>query len=146
MTFAPAPALPLPNRACGTCTLCCRLPEIEEFDKPANAWCENCIEGRGCAIYADRPQLCRDFLCQWMTDETLGPEWEPSISNMMVYRQGPQITVLVDPDHAATWTSKPYLTQLRSWAAESMHDGGYVIVFAGDDVTKIRPLADANHR
>ncbi|MDM9625807.1 hypothetical protein QTL95_07865 [Rhizobium sp. S152] len=145
MTLAPASALPLPNHTCGTCTLCCRLPEIQEFDKPANAWCENCAEGQGCAIYDERPQLCRDFLCQWMIDDTLGPEWEPSISNMMVYRQGPQITVLVDPDYPATWRREPYLTELRRWAAESARDGGYVIVFSGDDVTKIGPPAEANH-
>lgn len=145
MTLAPAPALHPANRTCGTCTLCCRLPEIEEFDKPANAWCENCVEGQGCAIYDERPQLCRDFLCQWITNDTLGPEWEPSISNMMVYRQGQQITVLVDPDNSPKWNREPYLGQLRRWAAESARDGGYVIVFAGDDVAKIKPSAEANH-
>lgn len=135
---APAPPQ-LPHRSCGTCTLCCRLPEIEAFSKPADAWCVNCAAGQGCAIYEDRPQLCRDFLCLWMTEKDLGPEWEPSVANMMVYRQGPQVTVLVDPAHSAIWNSEPYAAQLRQWAKAEEARGGYVIVFAGDAVVKIDP-------
>ncbi|PTM92729.1 hypothetical protein C7449_107142 [Mycoplana dimorpha] len=56
---------------------------------------------------------------------------------MMIYRQGPQITVLVDPDHPDIWRSEPYHTQLRAWADEAELDGGYVIVFWQDDVFKI---------
>ena len=132
----PSPT-PGAGRSCGTCTLCCRLPDIDFFDKPANAWCRYCIEGKGCSIYTDRPSVCRDFLCLWMTDEGLGEGWEPSRSHMMIYRQGPQITVLVDPDCPDIWRSEPYHTQLRVWANEAELDGGYVIVFSQDDVFKI---------
>ena len=125
------------GRSCGTCTLCCRLPDIDLFDKPANVWCRHCIEGKGCSIYADRPSVCQDFLCLWMTDETLGEAWEPSRSQMMIYRQGPQITVLVDPDHPDIWRREPYHAQLRAWADEAEPNGGYVIVFRQDDVFKI---------
>ena len=125
------------GRSCGTCTLCCRLPDIDLFDKPANAWCRHCIEGKGCSIYADRPSVCRDFLCLWMVDETLGEAWEPSRSHMMIYRQGPQITVLVDLDYPEIWRSELYHAQLRAWAREAEPMGGYVIVFWQDDVFKI---------
>jgi hypothetical protein len=125
------------GRSCGTCTLCCRLPEIDLFEKPANVWCRHCIEEKGCSIYEDRPSVCRDFLCLWMTDEELGEEWDPSRSHMMIYRQGPQLTLLVDPDHPEIWRSEPYHTQLRAWASESEPTGGYVIVFWQDDVFKI---------
>ncbi len=56
---------------------------------------------------------------------------------MMIYRQGPQITVLVDPDHPDIWRSEPYHPQLRAWANEAEPTGGYVIVFSPDDVVKI---------
>lgn len=139
MTTPHPPASPLPERSCGTCTLCCRLPEIDEFSKPANAWCENCVAGQGCAVYHARPQLCRDFLCYWMTNDRLGAEWDPSVANMMVYGQGQQITVLVDPSHSSAWKQQPYAAQLRQWAAEAGESGGYVIVFSGDDIVKIDP-------
>jgi hypothetical protein len=125
------------GRSCGSCTLCCRLPDIDLFDKPANVWCRHCIEGQGCAIYAERPSVCRDFLCLWMIDEELGDEWTPSRSHMMIYRQGPQMTVLVDVDYPDIWRSEPYHAQLRAWAAEAEPKGGYVIVFWQDDVFKI---------
>lgn len=56
---------------------------------------------------------------------------------MMIYRQGPQITVLVDPDYPDIWRSEPYHRQLRAWADAAEPDGGYVIVFCQDDVFKI---------
>lgn len=127
------------GRSCGTCTLCCRLPEIEEFSKPANDWCRHCVAEKGCRIYDDRPQLCRDFLCRYMTDATMPEAWAPEQSHMMVYGQGPQLTVLVDPDHADIWQAAPYRDDLSRWAGEAEADGGYVILYAGDAVKRIRP-------
>ena len=129
------------RRSCNGCTLCCRLPEIEAFSKPANAWCLHCSATAGCAIYAERPQLCRDFLCLWMADIRLGPEWEPALSHMMIYSQGQQMTVLVDPLHPGMWLEEPYHGQLRQWARDHEEAGGYIIVFVGDAVFKVDPAA-----
>lgn len=139
MVWAPMHVSPtiVPGRSCGTCTLCCRLPDIDLFEKPANVWCRHCIAGKGCSIYADRPSVCRDFLCLWMTDEALDEAWAPSRSHMMIYRQGPQITVLVDPDYPDIWRSEPYHAQLHRWARKAEPAGGYVIVFWRDDVFKL---------
>ncbi|MCM2450518.1 hypothetical protein [Agrobacterium vitis] len=134
--MSPTPAT-LPARTCGTCTLCRRLPDIDALAKPANTWCTHCTAEKGCTIYLDRPQLCRDFLCLWMTSDSLGPEWNPATANMMVYTQGPQITVLVDPGFPDEWRSEPYASALRRWAADAEAVGGYVIVFIGEDVVKI---------
>ncbi len=129
----------VPGRSCGQCTLCCRLPEIEEFSKPANDWCGHCAPDRGCRIYDSRPRLCRDFFCRYMTDASMSEIWAPTISHMMVYNQGPQITVLVDPDHEAIWANAPYLQEIEGWALQAEPSGGYVIVYFGDHVTKIEP-------
>ena len=125
------------SRQCGTCTLCCHLPDIDELEKPANELCRHCIEQQGCRIYGERPQLCRDFLCLWRTDPRMGDHWAPASSSMMVYRQGPQITVLVDPSRPDVWHEPVYLADLEAWAAAAEQDGGYVIVFAGDSVTRV---------
>lgn len=138
-------------RSCDGCTLCCRLPDIEALSKPANSWCVHCVSqdfaggrtGGGCRIYADRPQLCRDFLCLWRIDASLGAEWDPLVSHMMIYRQGPQMTVLVDPDHAEIWRQAPYLPQLEDWARDHEESGGYIIVFAGEAVFKVDPSPPA---
>ena len=56
-----------PGKSCGACTMCCSALEIAHFNKPAGPLCVNCRVGGGCAIYAERPQVCRDFECEWLT-------------------------------------------------------------------------------
>lgn len=125
------------GRSCGTCTLCCRLPDIDYFEKPADEWCKHCVAGQGCSIYSARPEVCRQFVCLWLVNETLCDEWEPARSKMMVYRQGGQITVLADPDFPDQWRHEPYMSQLQAWAADAAPSGGYVVVFWRDQVIKI---------
>ena len=31
----------------------------------------------GCAIYAERPEVCRDFECEWLTRRDLSPQLRP---------------------------------------------------------------------
>ena len=60
-----------PGKSCGACTMCCSALEIAHFKKPAGPLCVNCRVGGGCAIYAERPQVCRDFECEWLTRRDL---------------------------------------------------------------------------
>jgi uncharacterized protein len=130
------PAL-VEGRSCGTCSLCCILPEIDELDKPANEPCRHCLSGGGCVAYETRPATCRDFYCLWRTDASLGAEWEPVVSGMMLYAQGPQLTVLVDPAHPEGWGCAPYLAELEAKARMLKAGGGYVVVYVGDAVTVV---------
>lgn len=124
-------------RGCQDCTLCCRLPEIDVFDKPANEPCSHCT-GHGCAAYESRPSVCRDFYCSWITGDSLADAWNPLQSHMMVYEQGAQVTVLVDPAFPDAWQRQPFIGDMRRWAAKD--DGRYVIVFVGDNVFRIRDM------
>lgn len=56
---------------------------------------------------------------------------------MMIYAQGPQTTILVDPAHPDIWKGEPYLADLREWAQEARRKGGYLIVYVGDAVTVV---------
>jgi hypothetical protein len=53
------------RRSCGTCTACCFIFDIEATGSPQYAWCRHCAIGRGCAVYAERPEECRNFYCLW---------------------------------------------------------------------------------
>lgn len=55
------------GNSCGSCTLCCKLTSVPEFNKPPGEWCRHCKPGRGCTIYDDRPESCRNFRCVWLT-------------------------------------------------------------------------------
>lgn len=74
----------------------------------------------------------------------LGDEWDPAKANMMIYAQGPQITVLVDPAYPDAWKMEPYGSQLRQWAKDVEQTGGYIIVFVGDDVFKVEGIPYVN--
>lgn len=126
------------GRDCGSCSLCCILPDIAEFDKPANQPCRHCLPGGGCDAYQARPATCRDFYCLWRTDATLGDEWEPGVSRMIMYAQGPQLTVLVEPEADAIWREAPYLGWLEARAQAVKTEGGYVVVYAGEEVSVVK--------
>ena len=116
---------PAPGRACGTCTLCCKVYDVPALDKPAGQWCGHCKPGRGCGIHLTRPDHCRSFHCLWMTETWLGPEWKPERSKI-VLSIDPATRFLfaqIDPGHAAAWRRDPYYGQLKRWAAASVREG-----------------------
>ena len=77
MSSATASNQVVPGRRCGSCTLCCKVLAITELQKPRGTWCPDCSPGKGCNIYETRPAECRSFMCGWLTDPMLGPEWKP---------------------------------------------------------------------
>jgi Fe-S-cluster containining protein len=53
-------------RECGPCHACCiHLPIA---DKPPHVPCADLSDGR-CRLYAERPDVCRRFLCLWRQGE-----------------------------------------------------------------------------
>ncbi|MFA5048109.1 MAG: hypothetical protein WC516_03745 [Patescibacteria group bacterium] len=53
------------SNKCGTCTACCLVLAVHEIKKPTGVCCPHCDQDRGCRIYAQRPQGCRGFRCDW---------------------------------------------------------------------------------
>ena len=51
---------------CTECGACCVAPDIAALDKPAGVRCEHLLADNRCAIYEDRPLVCR----QYQPDET----------------------------------------------------------------------------
>ncbi len=77
---------PVPNRSCGTCTVCCKVLTIDDpdFQKAAGILCPNCKEAKGCQIYAMRPKPCRGFECCWKTMPELGDDLRPDRSGILI--------------------------------------------------------------
>lgn len=57
---------------CGTCTLCCKVMRVADLEpvKERGTWCRHCEPGRGCGIYADRPESCRVYECAWLLSQS----------------------------------------------------------------------------
>jgi len=77
--------------------------EISELKKPAGPACEHC--SGGCAIYAGRPQVCRDFECDWLTDRalplTLRPDRVGTI--LMEADEGDEYRAVCSPQKPLAW-------------------------------------------
>lgn len=75
----------VPGRDCGECMVCCIEPAIEGhgLDKPARVACAHCSSG-GCAIYVDRPPVCREYHCLWRRLPFLDDAWRPDRSGVMI--------------------------------------------------------------
>src|SRR5262245_56261740 len=71
-------------RKCGECSLCCKLPRVDDVEKPSWTWCRHCDVGKGCSIYESRPNICREFKCRWLTDTDLPDEWRPDLVHLFV--------------------------------------------------------------
>jgi hypothetical protein len=76
----------VPGRDCGTCTACCVFLQIETkgIEKLAGIPCRHLTDCDGCAIYADRPQVCRSYDCLWRSVDALGEEWRPDRSGILM--------------------------------------------------------------
>lgn len=115
-------------RGCGPCQMCCRVFPVPEAGKFNTDRCSRLIVRKGCSVYPDRPQPCRDFFCLWTRDASLGEEWRPDIAGFVLSDPGPwSLLVTNDPDRPDAWRAEPYQPHIRAWA----HEAGLRGQFAG---------------
>jgi hypothetical protein len=135
----------VPGRSCGSCTLCCKVFAVPEVDSPRSILCKHCDPGKGCSIHLSRPPVCREFFCNWLLIETLGPEWQPERSKIVLQsvalaggHQG--LSIHADPDFPENWRLPPYYSQIKAWAAKAaqhtMQTGPIYFVVAEIDLRK----------
>ncbi len=127
------------GRACGSCTLCCKVMGIKELQKPAGTWCTHCAPGKGCQIYDARPAECRSFNCYWLMRPEVGPEWKPDHSKIVLAAEGGGIVAYVDPGFPSAWRNAPYLPKLRELALQALARGTHVLVSVNRRITVILP-------
>jgi hypothetical protein len=125
--------------ACGDCTLCCKVMEIEELAKPAGAWCPHCKPGRGCLIYPDRPGECRSFSCLWLLNELLDQHWKPSKSRFVLTTSEDGIEIRCDPGFPDAWRKEPYRSEIREWAVSGETLDVTVVVMTGQKMILVTP-------
>lgn len=132
---------PATDRTCGTCTLCCKVMSVAALHKPFGVWCDHCSPGRGCRIYEDRPAECRTFKCLWLSDESLGPEWKPERSKLVLTTaaSGNGIEVRCDPGFPSAWRREPYYSRILEWAQAAVPTNGTVIVCVDKRETLVTP-------
>jgi hypothetical protein len=135
------------GRNCDSCALCCKLLSVAELDKEPLDWCPHCTSRTNCSIYAARPTECRQFFCQYLLDERLGPHWKPTRSKMVVSWEEYANTLVIhtDPARPDAWRREPYLSDIRRWAHAAAMRGQQMVVWVGDSKIVLVPdAANAN--
>lgn len=135
-----------PQRTCGTCSLCCKLMEVETLYKPAGTWCSKCSPPNGCSIHPQRPDECKAFTCGWLSIPGLIEDWRPQRSKIILYLtdKGDQLNVLVDPGSPTNWRQPVFYDQLKMWARQSARGGPDVLVHVGNRSIAILPDKDVD--
>ncbi len=131
-----------PTRSCGSCTLCCKVYDVPPIDnKPGGVWCKHCKPGRGCGIWDSRPQFCRDFHCNWITNLSLGDEWRPDRSKFVMNYQHSRgvFGVVLDPGSPGAWRKEPYYSVLKALAGWLAGERHILQVVLNKEVTVVTP-------
>jgi hypothetical protein len=112
-------------RSCGSCSLCCKVMEIKELDKPAGAWCPHFKAGAGCRIYGAHPGSCRAFQCMWLISPGMPETVRPDRCKVVLVMEdgGSNIIARADPGDPGAWRREPIHSQLRRWAADYWFKG-----------------------
>ena len=137
------------GRSCGSCSMCCYLPsfEVGEWKKPKNKWCQHC-SGHSCNIYADRPELCREFECMWLMCNMLDDHWYPKKSKIIVVTSstgnGDSTLVFhVHDKYPLRWREEPYYSDIKRLATHGLHANTWVTeVVVRDQLWIILPNKD----
>ena len=125
-------AVPSVKKACGDCTLCCKVMAIEELARPASSWCPHCEPGRGCLIYAARPTECRTYSCLWLLDDRLDQRWKPSKSRLVLTTSQDGIEIRCDPGFPDAWRKEPFRSEIQKWAVSGEAHDVTVLVITGE--------------
>ncbi|QPF88209.1 YkgJ family cysteine cluster protein [Bradyrhizobium genosp. L] len=123
-------------RQCGTCTLCCKVLEITDLDKPVNTACKHILTGGGCEIYDHRPGQCRGFSCAWLQGH-LDDDWFPETAGMVPHYGLDALNIQVDLDNPNRWREEPYFSRLSELSLKGLRvsEGRpfATLVIVGDD-------------
>jgi hypothetical protein len=136
------------TRTCGDCSLCCKLPFVEELGKPADTWCTHCKPGRGgCTIYETRPETCKRFECEWLLHEEFGDMWKPTVAKMVMFVSRGSATmafvnILVDLGTPNRWREPLYYASIKAMAFEGAAHNVIVRVQVGKQGWIILPQED----
>jgi len=128
------------EKQCGECSLCCKLLDIYELEKPRDQWCQHVVKRQGCAIYGTRPPSCQNFRCLWLMDPRLGDLWKPNKCKMVMVAETPlHVVIYVDKGAHQPWMQEPYFSALREMSARGYAAGGMITVLENKETIVILP-------
>ena len=68
---------------CSKCGACCVAPDISSLSKPLGVRCEHLLRDNLCAVYEDRPKICRDYQADWLCERIAAPTLDERVDNYL---------------------------------------------------------------
>ncbi len=122
--------------------MCCKVMGVPDLVpvKRVGAWCQHCQIGKGCGVYKDRPQSCRDFACIWLQGHALPERMRPDRTGVVIWTtdDGEGVTAHCDPKRPTEWRKPDILDVLKLFA----RDGRLAQAIAGDRHWIITPSTE----
>jgi uncharacterized cysteine cluster protein YcgN (CxxCxxCC family) len=124
------------HNACGGCRACCVIMQVEteKLHKPAHHGCphlDSCTAG--CRIYPVRPQICKDFECEWLVSQRLNdrmPEWlRPDRCGVMFTKGKEPGTIEAHRD--LHWPTDPFASEEVSFHIAMLEHFGMTVIRHG---------------
>ena len=137
---------PVRGRQCGKCSMCCKLMEIKELQKPGGSWCQYVSKGCGCSIYTSRPPSCAAFGCGYLHWPMAGDHWFPAKCKMVIVAENEtRMAIHVDPSTPNAWKAEPHYSDLKEWARHASRiPGQQLLVTVGGRMFVILPDKDVD--
>jgi|LakMenE18May11ns_1017448.scaffolds.fasta_scaffold9881024_3 Fe-S-cluster containining protein len=108
------------QRSCGECTKCCDgtlTAEVLGQQIGLGVPCQY-LKPR-CTIYPIRPRVCREYLCEWKTNNQVPQELHPYLSNVIMHKR-----ILEDVLHLKIFDFNLSINQQAfQWAEQSVKSG-----------------------
>ena len=95
-----------PGKSCGACTMCCSALEIAHFNKPAGPAVRQLPPRRRLHdLRRARPQVCRDFECEWLTRRDLPRQLRPDLVGTILMEDGDsdEYRAVCAPERPMAW-------------------------------------------
>jgi hypothetical protein len=122
--------LPVLNRQCGDCSLCCKVIAVTELNKHAGEWCKHVKPNKqGCTVYDMRPESCQGFQCGWLLG-WIPDEYSPRKARVVFMGDDDErvLTVFEDPKGPSP-TDEPKLKKVLS---EMLLKGSVLVIVRGE--------------
>jgi len=96
------------NRECGSCTLCCKMLYVKDYNSPIGKYCKNCNPNQGCKIHEERKEICRTFDCLWIKQTQIPESYRPDRCHFLFELPSHSLVYFghVDTDYPETFNSE----------------------------------------
>lgn len=131
-------------KVCGECTLCCKVYEIEDFEKKPGTVCNHVRPEGGCGVWGLHPKICQEFKCLWLKHDDMNGLWRPDHAGFVLRLEPNGTTLAIDVDHDRpdAWRREPYYSQIKLWSEVMPKSEGLVLVYAPEGLYVVTPMED----